>query len=254
MNQIRINKFIAETGLCSRRKADKLIEQKQVFINGKPAKPGDQVTEKDKVTVNGKPLPNPLTKGVEKIYIAFNKPFGVITTTDPKSENNVLDYIKLPPPNSNTRLFPIGRLDVYTTGLLLLTNDGAIANNLTKSQNKIKKVYELGVQQPFKNTDLQKMAKGMKIKIPRRHRTRTDEKEPVMYTTKTLPAEIEIITSTKIRITIIQGLNRQIRRMCETLGYKITTLKRIKFAGIETGPINAGEWRFLTKDEIAKIK
>lgn len=248
MNQIRINKYIADAGICSRRKADQLIEQKQVLINGKPAKPGDKVTEKDTVEVNGETINNSSAGIVEKTYIAFNKPFGVITTTDPNAENNVLDYIKIP-----TRLFPIGRLDVYTTGLLLLTNDGEISNKLTKAGNKIKKEYELLVQEPFKENDLINMAKGMKIKIPRRHRSR-DEDDPIMYTARTLPAEILRINPNKIRLTIIQGLNRQIRRMCDTLGYKVKSLKRVKFAGIELGDLPSGQWRNLTKDEIEKIK
>lgn len=225
---IRINKFLADSGVCSRREADRLIQQKKVKINGRTAVLGDKVSPEDKITAEGKPVIPQTTK----IYIALHKPFGAITTTDKKAENTVMDYVKVP-----ERIFPVGRLDVETSGLLLLTNDGEIVNRLLKSKHRIEKEYLVTVDKPVTAETLNRLAGGLKI----------DNQ-------KTLPAKVEKISPRQFKITIIQGLNRQIRRMCEALGLKVKILKRVKFAGIELGELSRGKWRHLTPREISSLK
>jgi len=225
---MRINKFIASAGKYSRREADSVVESGQVMINGKKAKLGDQVEKNDKVTINGKPI-----KTIEqKYYIAFNKPYGVITTTNPEMDNNVMDYIKTP-----VRLFPVGRLDVHSTGLILLTNDGDTAQKLMKSENQKEKEYIVTLEKPITDDDLKKMEKGIKL----------EDK-------KTLPAKIRRIHPEQFSITITQGMNRQVRRMCEELGYNVKILKRVRIAGVRLGEVARGKWRYLDEKEIESLK
>ena len=223
----RINKYLARAGICSRREADKLITAGEVEVNGKKADIGMPISEEDKVKVNGKII-HPIT---EKIYIAFHKPYGVITTTDADSNNNIMEYIDLP-----SRVFPIGRLDVESSGLILLTNDGEIANKLLKSENKQEKEYLVTVDKPFIKSDIEKLQNGIML----------DDR-------KTLPAKVKLISSHQLSITIIQGMNRQIRRMCQSLGYEIKILKRVRFAGIQLGDLTRGKWRYLTAEEMKSL-
>lgn len=227
-DSIRINKFLADAGVCSRREADKLIQLKKIKINGRTAVLGDKVSPADTITAFGKPV-KPQT---QKIYIALHKPFGAITTTDKTANNTVLDYIDL-----EDRIFPVGRLDVESSGIILLTNDGEVVNRLLKSKNRIEKEYLVTVDKPLTSQTLTRLAEGVKL----------DNK-------KTLPAKVEKISPNQFKITIIQGLTRQIRRMCEAVGYRVKILKRIKFAGIGLDELKRGKWRYLTPAEIALIK
>lgn len=225
---MRINKFLAEAGICSRREADRLIQAGEITINGKKAVLGDTVSSKDTIQHRGKTV-KPLQ---EKIYIAFHKPFGAITTTDKNSENTVMDYIQIP-----HRIYPVGRLDVQSSGLLLLTNDGDIVNKLLKAEHKKEKEYLVTVNKPFTEDAIKKLAEGILL----------DER-------KTFPAKIKQISPNQISITIIQGMNRQIRRMCEKVGYEVKILKRVRIGNIRLGELPRGKWRHLTPDEVKTLK
>lgn len=228
MSTTRINKFLAEAGVCSRREADRLIEAGKVTINGKQAVLGDTVKPQDKVQYNGKTI-----KPVEqKIYLALHKPYGAITTTDPNSTNTVMDYIQ-----TSTRVYPIGRLDVHSSGLLLLTNDGDIVNKLLKSENKWEKEYLVTLNKKITEEDIEKLQKGV-----------------MLDGRKTLPAKVQKVTSHQMSITIIQGMNRQVRRMCEKVGYDVKILKRVRIGNIRLGDLPRGKWRPLTKQEVQEIK
>lgn len=225
---MRINKFIASAGKFSRREADKLIDEGKIKINGRVAKLGDQAEITDKVTMDGKEL-SPVP---QKYYIAFNKPFGVITTTNPENENNIMEYIHTP-----VRLFPVGRLDVHSTGLILLTNDGDTAQKLMKSENKKEKEYMVTLEKPIKDSEIKQLTYGVIL---------DDGK-------KTLPAQIKRIHENQISIILIQGMNRQVRRMCEAIGHQIKVLTRVRIAGIVLGDLPRGKWRSLTDTEIRSI-
>ncbi len=242
----RINKLLSEMGICSRREADKLIEKGKIMINGKKAQLGDQAEVSDDIMVNGKKIAQ---KKVEKIYIAFHKPYGVITTTDRSKENNVLDYIDI-----KERVYPVGRLDVESSGLILITNDGDIVNKLLKSGSKIEKEYLVTVDKPVTPLLLQKMEKG--VYIPRTKVVKTPEgliRHIPMGKFKTLPASVKKISPTQFAIIIVQGMNRQIRRMCEVLGFNVKILKRVRIGKVELGELPRGKWRYLSEDEIKSI-
>ncbi|MCR4279025.1 MAG: rRNA pseudouridine synthase [bacterium] len=228
METIRINKYISEAGVYSRREADRLIEDGKVKINDTIAKLGDRVSHEDRVTVND----DLISAHEEKIYIAFHKPFGVITTSDKQSDNTVMDYIELP-----TRVYPIGRLDVQSSGLLLLTNDGAIVNTVLKSEHKKEKEYIVTLNKPIQPKDVEQLANGV-----------------ILNDQKTLPAKVRTIAPNKINIILIQGLNRQIRRMCEALGYGVAGLQRIRIGTIQLDDLASGKWRTLTEKEIEELK
>lgn len=201
-----------------------MIEAGNVKINGVVATLGDRASSEDEVLVNGKLI----SKNEEKIYIAFHKPYGVITTTDKNSDNTVMDYIDIP-----ERVFPVGRLDVQSSGLLLLTNDGEIVNKILKSENKLEKEYLVTLDKAIKSEDLQKLRDGI-----------------VLDGRKTLPAKVTKINSHQIDMILIQGINRQIRHMCEALGYNIKILKRIRVGDLLLKDLGRGKWRYLTKEEI----
>jgi 23S rRNA pseudouridine2604 synthase len=227
MEKIRINKTIAEAGICSRREADRLIDAGKVKINGVIATLGDRVSSGDKITVNGKTI----SQDGEKLYIAFHKPYGVITTTDKNSNNTVMDYVDPP-----ARVYPVGRLDVQSSGLLLLTNDGAIVNDVLKSKYKLEKEYLVSLDKPIHPGDLQRLRDGIEL----------DGR-------LTLPAKIKKISARQINMILIQGLNRQIRRMCEALGYQVTKLERVRIGTIFLDDLPSGSWRYLTKKEIESL-
>ncbi len=224
----RINKFLSEMGYCSRRAADKLIEQGRVTINGKVPEMGTKITLDDEVRVDGSLISEPQEKPV---YIAFNKPIGIVCTTDTKVEkDNIIDFINYP-----SRIFPIGRLDKPSEGLILLTNDGDIVNKILRARNKHQKEYLVTVDRPITKTFLEKMANGVPI-----------------LDRVTRKCEIEELDKFQFRIVLTQGLNRQIRRMCEYLGYNVTALKRIRIMNIQLD-VPVGKWRYLSEKELNEI-
>lgn len=220
---IRLNKYIASSGLCSRREADTLIESGKVTINGETAVQGSKVMDSDIVLVNGRKV----TPDDDMIYIAFNKPLGVTCTTDKRDPSNIIDYIGF-----DERIFPVGRLDKNSSGLILLTNDGSIVNRLLRAENGHEKEYLVTVNRPYDKNFLRSMESGV----------------PVLGQL-TLPCKLKPSGDKSFKIILHQGLNRQIRRMCEYLGYKVTRLKRIRFMNIELGGLETGKWRYLTSSE-----
>lgn len=223
----RLNKFISDTGYCSRREADKLIDQQRITINGKIPEMGTKVAEGDEVLVDGKPL----KEKQDRIYIAFNKPVGITCTTERHVEGNIVDYI-----NHKQRIFPIGRLDKPSDGLIFLTSDGDIVNKILRAGNAHEKEYVVRVDKPITDEFLTKMAAGVPI-----------------LDTITLPCKIEQESRFVFRITLTQGLNRQIRRMCEYLDYEVFKLKRVRIMNIDLGKLASGEWRYLTEAEMDQI-
>jgi 23S rRNA pseudouridine2604 synthase len=227
--ELRLNKFISDSGMCSRREADKLIEQGKVSVNGKRAEMGTKVSEKDKVIVNGKLLK---AKAKPKaVYIAMNKPVGITCTTDTNIKGNVITFLKFP-----QRIFPIGRLDKPSEGLLLLTNDGDIVNKILRAGNQHEKEYVVTVNKNLRPDFVEKMGAPVDI-----------------GDAITKPCKVKKEGDQKFRITLTQGLNRQIRRMCEVLGYEVKTLKRVRIMNIKLGDIGPGKWRNLTPAEMKLI-
>ena len=224
--KIRINKFLSEVGFCSRRGADKIISQGRVFINGEIAVLGSKVRRDDLVKVDGELI----NKIEEKIYIAFNKPLGIECTGNQKVKNNIIDYI-----NFNKRLFTIGRLDKDSEGLILLTNNGDIVNNVLRAENKKEKEYLVTLNKKMDKDFIRKMRSGVRImgKLTKK-----------CYVEKTYENQFKII--------LTQGINRQIRRMCNSLGYRVTKLKRIRVMDIELDT-KVGEYRFLDENEIKQL-
>ena len=224
----RINKYIASSGLCSRREADRLIEEGRVTVNGIVAESGMQVCSDDVVLVDGKNI----IPETNDVYIAFNKPLGVTCTTDSRDPSNIIDYIGYP-----ERIFPIGRLDKNSSGLILLTNDGSIVNTLLRAENNHEKEYQVTVDRPYDDKFIKEMQSGV----------------PVLGQI-TLPCKINRVSARVFRIILHQGLNRQIRRMCEYEGYKVVKLRRIRFMNINLGTLGTGQWRYLTAKEVNELK
>ena len=224
----RINKYIASSGLCSRREADRLIEEGRVTVNGIVAESGMQVCSDDIVLVDGKNI----IPETNDVYIAFNKPLGVTCTTDSRDPSNIIDYIGFP-----ERIFPIGRLDKNSSGLILLTNDGSIVNTLLRAENNHEKEYQVTVDRPYDDKFIKEMQSGV----------------PVLGQI-TLPCKINRVSARVFRIILHQGLNRQIRRMCEYEGYKVVKLRRIRFMNINLGTLGTGQWRYLTAKEVNELK
>ena len=228
MEKIRINKYLSEVGYCSRRAADKLLEEGRITINGKIPELGTKVSDEDEIFVDGKSI-----KKTEQdfVYIAFNKPVGIVCTTDTKREkNNIVDYINHP-----KRIFPIGRLDKPSEGLILLTSDGDIVNKILRARNNHEKEYLVRVDKPINEKFLDKMRNGVPI-----------------LDTVTKKCEVEKIDTMTFRIVLTQGLNRQIRRMCEYLGYEVKKLKRIRIMNIKLD-LPVGKWRDLTDEEMHEL-
>lgn len=227
-NGIRINKYLSEVGFCSRRAADKLIEERRVTINGKVPEMGTRVQPGDVVKVDGRLLG---PDGEKPVYIAFNKPVGIVCTTDTKGEkNNIIDYIGYP-----RRIFPIGRLDKASEGLILLTSDGEIVNKILRARNNHEKEYIVTVDKPITADFIKKMGAGVPI-----------------LDTVTRKCFVEQIDNKSFRIILTQGLNRQIRRMCEYLEYEVKKLKRIRIMNIVLD-LPKGKWRDLTARELKEI-
>ena len=224
--KIRINKFLSEVGFCSRRGADKIISQGRVYINGEIAVLGSKVNRDDLIKVDGELINNQ----EEKVYLAFNKPVGIECTGNQKVKNNIIDYI-----NFNKRLFTIGRLDKDSEGLILLTNNGDIVNNVLRAENKKEKEYLVTLNKRIDKDFIQKMRSGVRImgKLTKK-----------CYVEKTY--------ENKFTIVLTQGLNRQIRRMCNALGYRVTKIKRIRVMDIKLDT-KVGEYRFLNESEVKQL-
>jgi 23S rRNA pseudouridine2604 synthase len=220
---MRINKFVSETGICSRREVDKWIEAKRITINGKTAELGSRVEAGDEVRVDGQLI------GSKKknVYIALHKPVGVTSTTERHVEGNMIDFV-----GHTERIFPIGRLDKDSEGLILLTNDGDIVNEILRAEHRHEKEYIVTVDKPISSQFLRGMASGVKI-----------------LGTVTLPCQVEQIDRTTFRILLTQGLNRQIRRMCQAFGYQVRRLQRIRIMNIRLDGLKVGKWRDLTESE-----
>jgi 23S rRNA pseudouridine2604 synthase len=228
-NLTRINKFLSEIGYCSRRAADKLIEQGRVKINGEVPEMGTKISADDEVSVNGKVVHR--AKKKKMVYIAFNKPVGIVCTTDQMREkNNIIDYINYP-----TRIFPIGRLDKPSEGLIFLTNDGDIVNKILRARNNHEKEYEVTVSKPITKEFIEAMGNGVPI-----------------LDTVTRKCFVKQTDKNKFKIILTQGLNRQIRRMCEYLEYDIRKLKRVRIMNINLD-IPIGEYRDFTARELNQI-
>jgi 23S rRNA pseudouridine2604 synthase len=226
-NLKRLNKFIADTGFCSRREADKHIEQGRVTINGVVPELGTKVTEDDEVRIDGKLIYKPNKK---LIYLAFYKPVGIECTTNQEVANNIVDYINYP-----TRIFPIGRLDKASEGLIFMTNDGDIVNKILRARNNHEKEYTVTVDKPLTDRFIQRMGNGVPI-----------------LDTITRKCKVEQISKYAFKIILTQGLNRQIRRMCEYLGYEVVTLKRIRIINISLD-LPIGRYRDLTPEELNEL-
>ena len=224
---MRINKFISEAGTASRRGADKLITEGRVTINGKRATIGSQVEPGDDVRVNG----NQLFVARNNVYIALNKPVGITSTTEKGVKGNIVDLVNHP-----FRVFHIGRLDKDSEGLILLTNDGDIVNEILRSENQHEKEYVVSVDRPITPEFLKQMSEGVKI-----------------LDTITLPCKVEQLSKYDFKIILTQGLNRQIRRMCEELGYNVYRLQRIRIMNIQLDNLPVGQWRYLSKKEKAQL-
>lgn len=225
---IRINKYLSEVGYCSRRAADKLIEQGRVTINGKVPEMGTKVLPTDQVAVDGEIISEAQEK---RIYIAFNKPVGIVCTTDTGVEpDNIIDYINYP-----TRIFPIGRLDKPSEGLIFLTNDGDIVNKILRARNNHEKEYLVTVNKPITKEFIEDMSNGVPI-----------------LGTMTRNCYVKQINRYDFKIILTQGLNRQIRRMCEYFDYHVMKLKRVRIMNIKLD-VPVGRWRYLTEDEIEEI-
>ncbi|MNI00761.1 Ribosomal large subunit pseudouridine synthase F [compost metagenome] len=220
---MRINKFISETGFCSRREADKLVEGGRVTINGERAVLGSQAEPGDDVRIDGKPLET----GSKVVYIALNKPVGITSTTEAHIQGNIVDFV-----GHHERIFPIGRLDKDSEGLILLTNDGDIVNKILRAEGKHEKEYIVTVDRPVTPSFITGMSSGVKI-----------------LGSRTLPCQVTRISERVFRIILTEGKNRQIRRMCAAFGYEVRRLQRIRVMNIHLGSLQTGEWRELTAQE-----
>ena len=223
----RLNKFVADSGYCSRREADRLIAEGRVRVDGRPGALGDRVLPGMRVTVDGQSLSG---RG-EKVYIALNKPAGVVCTTDPREPMNVVDYLDYP-----IRIFPVGRLDKDSEGLLLMTSDGEIINRILRAAGGHEKEYEVEIDRPVTKEFVEKMSAGVPI-----------------LDTVTLPCRVRRTGEKSFNIILVQGLNRQIRRMCEALGCNVVRLRRIRIMNIRLGAMRPGQWRELSEEELSGL-
>jgi len=224
---MRINKFLSEAGIVSRRGADKWIEDGRIMINGVKAELGSKVEPGDDVRADGKPVKHE----DPYVYIALNKPVGITSTTERHIKGNIVDFVNHP-----LRIFHIGRLDKDSHGLILLTNDGDIVNEILRAENQHDKEYIVKVDQPITNEFVQQMSEGVEI-----------------LDTKTLPCKVEKLSSNTFKITLTQGLNRQIRRMCSALGYEVRGLQRIRIMNIHVDGLPVGQWRDLSQTELNQL-
>jgi 23S rRNA pseudouridine2604 synthase len=224
---MRLNKFISERGVCSRREADKWIEAGRVTVNGVPAALGTQVTDADDVRLDGQPIGSRR----QAVYLMLNKPVGIECTTNRTVTGNIIDFINYP-----ERVFPIGRLDKDSEGLILLTNDGDIVNAILRAENEHEKEYIVTVDRPITEVFLASMSSGVRV-----------------LGRLTEPCRVNQVSKNVLRIVLTQGMNRQIRRMCSALGYTVRRLQRVRIMNIRLGDLAPGKWRYLTQTELAGL-
>lgn len=227
---MRLNNYISSTGICSRREADKLIEQKKVLINGKVAQIGQPVNEGDVVKVNGKIIKPKKTN----VYIALNKPVGITCTTERHVKGNIIDYINYP-----ERIFPVGRLDKPSEGLIILTSDGSIVNKILRSENNHEKEYVVTVNKDITSDFISKMSNGVKIFNPVTNKNVITKK-----------CKVNKVNNRTFKIVLTQGYNRQIRRMCKVFNYEVKKLQRVRIMNLTLKGIAPGKWRKLTEKEV----
>ena len=237
MEEIRLNKFLSEAGVCSRREADRMIEEGRITVDGKKAETGMRVRPDQEIKVGKKVIS---MSREEEVLLAVYKPPGVICTTDRREKRNIVDYVGYP-----TRIYPIGRLDKDSEGLILMTNIGGLVNKMMRAANYHEKEYLVTVHKPVTEAFLERMAKGVRI--------RKEEKGEVLLDAMTRPCQVEKLGKYSFRIILTQGLNRQIRRMCEALGYQVTHLKRVRVLNIELKGMHPGTWRKVTDKELKEL-
>ncbi len=230
-NEKRLNKYISESGFCSRREADKLIEANRVTINGKLPELGTKVASGDEVLVDGRRIKASAVNKSDRVYIAYHKPIGITCTTEHKVKGNIIDDI-----GHKQRIFPVGRLDKPSEGLIFLTSDGDIVNKILRAENAHDKEYVVTVDKPLSERFVERMSRGVPI-----------------LDTVTKPCKVTIQSRFVFTIILTQGLNRQIRRMCEYLGYEVKKLKRTRIMSVHLRGLKPGQWRNLTSDEMAEI-
>lgn len=238
MEEIRLNKFLSEAGVCSRREADRLIEAGKVTVDGMVASMGMKIHSRQEIKVGKQVIENGRE---ENVLLAVYKPVGVVCTSDKREKRNIIDFVGYP-----IRIYPIGRLDKDSEGLILMTNDGGLVNKIMKGSNYHEKEYLVNVNKPVTDAFLEQMAKGVHI--------RKVEKGEVLLDAQTRPCQVEKLGKYSFRIILTQGLNRQIRRMCETLGYQVTSLKRIRVMNIELKGMKPGTWRKVTEKEMTELQ
>ncbi len=227
MEEVRLNKYLSEAGVCSRREADRMIQQGLVTVNGRKAVTGERISQEDRVEVNGRPV----EKQTSRVLLALYKPEGIVCTAQKREKNNVIDYISYP-----QRVFPVGRLDKDSTGLLLLTNDGDLVNKIMRAGNYHEKEYLVQVDRPITEEFLRRMRSGVPI-----------------LDTVTRPCTVERTGKNSFRIILTQGLNRQIRRMCQALGFQVTSLLRVRIMNIRLDGMKKGQLRQVTGEELAQL-
>jgi 23S rRNA pseudouridine2604 synthase len=226
---LRLNKYLVDAGVCSRREADRLISTGKILVNGARATLGQKVDGSEKIVVKGTVVPKRTT--VKRVYLAFHKPIGIICTSDPKAKDNIIDAVRYP-----ERVFHVGRLDVASSGLILLTNDGNIVNAILRAEGKHEKEYVVTIDRTVTPEFVHTMATGVEI-----------------LGRKTLPAKVTKLGDTSFAITLVEGRNRQIRRMCEAMHVNVKRLERIRVMNIELGSLPKGKWRHLTPEEEKRL-
>jgi 23S rRNA pseudouridine2604 synthase len=224
---MRINKLLSNHGICSRTQANKLIEENRIMVNGQLCTPGQWVEEEDAILIDNEPMPVK-----DKIYIALNKPVGVTCTAEKSVESNIINFMGYP-----DYIFPIGRLDKASQGLILMTNDGELANKILESENEHEKEYVVTVNKPFDGLFMNGMSEGVEI-----------------CTVITRPCKVSRVTEDTFRIILTQGLNKQIRRMSKAFGYAVVRLERVRIINIRVEGIKVGTWRYLTEEEVVDLK
>ena len=237
MEEVRLNKYLSEAGVCSRREADRLIEAGKVTVDGNPAVTGMRIRREQEVAVDGKAVES----REERILLAVYKPPGVVSTADRWERRNIVDFVGYP-----IRVYPVGRLDKDSEGLILMTNDGSLVNRIMKASNYHEKEYLVTVDRPVTEEFLERMRKGVRI--------RKAEQGKVLLDAVTRPCQVEKTGRFDFRIILTQGLNRQIRRMCGTLGFEVVSLKRIRILNIELKVMKPGTWRKVTQKEMEELE
>lgn len=237
MEEIRLNKFLSKAGVCSRREADRMIEEGRITVDGRKAETGMRVRPDQEIKVGKKIIS---IEREEEVLLAVYKPVGVVCTTDRREKRNIVDFVGYP-----VRIYPIGRLDKDSEGLILMTNIGSLVNKMMRAANYHEKEYLVTVHKPVTDAFLERMAKGVRI--------RKEEKGEVLLDAMTRPCQVEKIGKCSFRIILTQGLNRQIRRMCEALGYQVTHLKRVRVLNIELKGMRPGTWRKVTDKELKEL-